>query len=117
MNSFVGDRGLTFLADVVDIENGLEYFQLIITDDILGIVPEETNRYADQFFQAKAGVLPTHSRANNWKPLTLLERKTFPGLTIATGIIDKKGHFAYYWSKNPIVSTPFFGKTMSRKRY
>ena len=71
LDNFSGNPGPTVLANVTDIGNCLEYFQLIISDDILDIVIDETNRYADQFFTLKAGTLPKHSRANNWKPLTL----------------------------------------------
>ena len=53
------------LAEVSDAENFLEYFQLIINDDVLGIAVEETNRYADQFFLSTAGTLPAHSRAHD----------------------------------------------------
>ena len=55
---FTGNTGPTALAEVSDPENFLEYFQLIINDDVLGIVVEETNRYADQFFSSAAGTLP-----------------------------------------------------------
>ena len=114
---FTGNPGPTALAEVSDPENFLEYFQLIINDDVLGIVVEETNRYAGQFFSSTAGTLPTHSRAHDWKPLTLPELKIFLGLTLLTGILDKRGHLSDYWSKNPLLYTPFFGQTMSRNRY
>ena len=117
LESFAGNPGPTTLANVMDIENCVEYFQLIIKDEILNIVVEETNRYADQFFLSKAGTLPTHSRANNWKPLTIPELKIFLGLTLATGLLDKRGHLSDYWSENPVLFTPFFGQTMSRNRY
>ena len=71
LDNFYGNPGPTPLASVVDVENCLEYFQLRITDDILDIVVEETNHYANQFFLSNAGTLPTHSKANNWKQLFL----------------------------------------------
>ena len=116
LDSFAGSPGPTTLANVTDIENCLDYFQLIVTDDILDAVVKETNRYAEQFFLA-SGALSRHSRANQWKPLTLPELKTFLGLTLATGLLSKRGHISEYWSKNPILFTPFFGQTMSRNRY
>ena len=48
--NFAESLGLTSLVNV-NIENCLEYFQLIISDVLLGKVVEETNRYADQFYQ------------------------------------------------------------------
>ena len=50
-------------------------------------------------------------------PLTLPELKQFLGLTLTTGLLDKRGSLADYWSKNPVLHTPFFGQTMSRNRY
>ena len=93
LESFTGNPGPTSLADVTDMENCLEYFQLIITDEVLEIVVDETNRYANQFFQS-GGALPSQSRANNWKPLTLPELKIFLGLTLLTGLIGKRGHLS-----------------------
>ena len=113
---FTGNPGPTSLADVTDMKNCLEYFQLIITDEVLEIVVDETNRYANQFFQS-AGALPSQSRANNWKPLTLPELKIFLGLTLLTGLIGKRGHLSEYWSKNPLLFAPFYGQTMTRNRY
>ena len=107
LHNFSGNSRPTPLASVVDVENCLEYFQLTITDDILDIVAEETNCYADQFFLSNTGTLPTHSRANNCKPLTLLSLKIFLGLTLTTGLLDKRGHLSDYWSKNPILFTHF----------
>ena len=100
LDNFCGNPGPTTLASVVDVENCLEYFQLIITDNILDIVVKETNRYADQFFLSNTGTFPTHSRANNWKPLTLPELKIFLGLTLATELLGKRDHLSDYWSKN-----------------
>ena len=43
LDNFSGNPGSTTLASVVDVENCLEYFHLIITDNILDIVVEKTN--------------------------------------------------------------------------
>ena len=115
--SFTGSPGPTTLANELNLENFPEYFQLIITDDILGIVVEETNCYANQFFLSKTGTLPIHSRAHDWKLLTLPELKIFLGLTLTTGLLDERGHLSDYWTKNPVLFTPFFGQTLSRNRY
>ena len=117
LESFTGNPGPTSLANVTDVENCLEYFQVVITDDILEIVVNETNRYANQFFLSTAGTLPDQSRAHDWKPLTLPELKIFLGLTLLTGLIGKRGHLSEYWSTNPLFFTPFFGQTMKRNRY
>ena len=96
---------------------GLEYFQLIVTDDILDMVVNKTHRYANQFFLSNANALPRQSRADEWKPFTLPELKIFLGLTLLTGLIGKRGHLSEYWSKNPLYLAPFYGQTMPRNRY
>ena len=114
LQSFTGNPGPTSLASVTDIENCLEYFQLIVTDDILGMVANKTNCYASHFFLSTANALPRQSRANKWKPLTLPELKIFLGLTLLTGLIGKRGHLSEYWSKNLLYLAPFYGQTMPR---
>ena len=44
VEDFAGN-GPTTLADVTDVKNCLEYFQLVINDELLNQVVEETNRY------------------------------------------------------------------------
>ena len=114
LQSFTGNPGPTSLASSTDIENCLEYIQLIVTDDILDMVVNKTNRYANQFFLSTANALPRQSRANKWKPLILPELKIFLGLTLLTGLIGKKGHLSEYWSKNPLYLTPLYHQTMPR---
>lgn len=51
-----------------------------------------------------------------WTPVTVDEMRCFIGLTFATGII-RKPSVKSYWSTEPLMSTPYFGKCMSRDRY
>ena len=95
----------------------LEYFNLIISNEVFQTVILEINRYADQFFLLKGDTLAQHSRAKKWKPVTLAELKKFIGLTIATGLLDKRGSLADYWSTNSVLYTPFFGQTMPRNQF
>ena len=117
LQSFTGNPGPTSLASITDIENCLEYFQLIVTDDILDMVVNETNCYPNQFFLSIANALPRQSRANKWKRLTLSELKIFLDLTLLTELIDKRGHLSEYRSKKPLYLIPFYGQTMPRNRY
>ena len=51
-----------------------------------------------------------------FKPVDVPEMRKFLGLSILTGIV-KKPSLVMYWSTDEIVSTPFFGKIMSRNRF
>ena len=70
----------------MDIEYCLKYFQLILNDELLNQVVEETNCYANHFFSSNTGTLPAYLRAKKWYLLTLLEQKKF--------II----FYSYYWT-------------------
>ena len=77
----------------------------------------ETNRYASQYLAKNLGTLSPRARARSWKPVTRNELEIFLGLVLLTGLIDKKGRLKSYWSKNPVIATPFFNQTMSRDRF
>nr|XP_009859952.1 piggyBac transposable element-derived protein 4-like [Ciona intestinalis] len=115
LNSFLGEHGLSSHACVSNDDSPLEYFRLIFTDELLTLVVEETNRYAAQYLQKTP--LSSKSRAHNWKPVDAEELSLFLGLTLLTGIVHKRGKLESYWSKNSMIETPFFGKSMSRNRY
>ena len=105
------------LARDVDIhyDSPYDYFKLIFDDSFIDMIVRETNCYALQFIANT--VLSIRARAKSWKPVTRMEVQVFLGLVLLTGLIDKKGRLASYWSKNPIILTPFFSKTMPRDRF
>ena len=41
---------------------------------------------------------------------------TFLALTLLMGIL-KKPEYQMYWSRDPLLQTPFFGATMTREKY
>ena len=117
LDKFSSESGPTSLVDTVGVDSFLEYFNLIISNKVFQTVILETNCYADQFFHLKGDTLAPHSRAKKWKPVTLAELKKFIGLMIATGLLDKRGSLADYWSTNSVLYTPFFRQTMPRNRF
>ncbi|XP_054719016.1 glycerol-3-phosphate acyltransferase 3-like [Uloborus diversus] len=78
------------------------------------IFRDQTNRYASQTLQ------PVHlgkrKHVLEWKPCTTEELKRFIALTLLMGHIDKDD-ICEYWSKDELIETPIFGKSMSRDRY
>lgn len=109
---FTGNAGLKVL--VSDAEDPLEYFQLFFDNDILSYIAQETNRYASEFFEY-ADLTPS-SRALKWKETDSNEVKRFLALLLLQGVVQKPVE-KFFWSKRPILCTPFFGSVMSQPRY
>ena len=113
--TFGGMQGPTAKAAVNDENNPYDYFKLFFTDMFFETLVIETNRYASQYLTRTT--LTPHARAHKWTPVTAEELERFLGLVLLTGIIDKKGRIADYWSTKPPLQTPFFNQTMPRDRF
>lgn len=110
--AFTGDPGIK--VPITDIEDPLEYFGLFFDSNILSKVVVETNRYADIYFET--AVLTPSSRYLKWESTDEKEIQRFIALLLLQGLVDKPVE-RWYWSKRPILSTPFYGKVMSSARY
>ncbi|XP_054722415.1 piggyBac transposable element-derived protein 4-like [Uloborus diversus] len=101
-------------VSVEELQEEKDYFNLIFTNDFVEFLCKETNRYASQTLQ------PVHlgkrKHVLEWKPCTTEELKRFIALTLLMGHIDKDD-ICEYWSKDELIETPIFGKSMSRDRY
>ncbi|GBO44500.1 PiggyBac transposable element-derived protein 4, partial [Araneus ventricosus] len=95
-------------------DDPMMFFSIFFDEKIMSFIVEETNRYAEDFFN-KSDLTPS-SRALNWKNTDIKELNLFLGLLLLQGMVSKSVE-AWYWSKRPILSTPFFGQIMSEKRY
>lgn len=91
----------------------LEYFNMVIDDIFLESVARETNQYAEQVFLSESTT--ENSRICQWKPLNLIELKTFLGLLFHTGVV-KMPTFQHYWRTDKLFRT-CFGEYMSRDRF
>ncbi|GBO33938.1 PiggyBac transposable element-derived protein 4, partial [Araneus ventricosus] len=95
-------------------EDPLDYFNLFFDDETFNFIVSETNRYAESHLQ-NAELTPS-SRALKWKNINNQEMKRFISLLLLQGIVQKPVE-KWFWSKRPILSTPFFGKIMSEIKY
>lgn len=84
--------------------NILQFFEHFVDDDLIDHIVEETNQYADQ------------KNRSIWHPMTSAELRVFLGLIILQSVV-KKPEIRQYWSKNPLLVTPFFPKCISNKRF
>lgn len=107
---FTGDSGL-----LVPVPNSspIDYFSLLVDDNFLISVVDETNIYAEQLFLTGPS---ERARITNWKPLDLPELKIFLGLWLHMGTIQLN-RMQDYWRQHELFSIPCFPKYMSRNRF
>lgn len=99
---------------VSDTTDPVQYLDLLLTDDILDQVVIETNRRAQQI--AQSSHLRRRSRFNSWVDVTRDELKVLFALFIYQGIIQKP-EVELYWSKKPLIETPYIRNIMSENRF
>ncbi|GFT19896.1 piggyBac transposable element-derived protein 4 [Trichonephila clavipes] len=109
---FTGNPGIKVC--IGDSGDPFEYFNLFLDDEMFSFIVEETNRYAESFFENAE--LTSGSRALKWKNTNKEYMKRFITLLLLQGVVQKPVE-QWFWSKRPILSTPFFGKVMGEVRY
>ena len=108
---FTGNPAVQFA-----VQNGtdmMEYVDNYITPELIQIVVNQTNLYAQQQIATMPRPVTKHARSEQWKPVTIYEMKKFLGLMFLTGVI-RKPKLEWYWSTRGILLTPIFSQTMSR---
>ena len=83
------DTGLSANIDRTTLQTPMDYWNLFINDQDFESWAEQTNIYADQQLQRRAGVLSPAARMKGWTPTCRDEVKQFIGLVLATGLVDK----------------------------
>ena len=112
---FTATPGPQNAAAELESDEPVDFLELILTDELLQHIADQTNLYANQYFQAHPETLP-HSRGKVWKPVSVTELKMFFGLTFLTGYI-KKPNLEMYWSVDRMEATPYFNEVMPRNRF
>ncbi len=89
----------------------VQCFKLFFTEELVGEIVEETNRYASELQEKMApGVLGKMAR---WVTTTIKEMYLFLMAVLLMGVI-KKTSLRHYWSTDPLLQTPFFGTLFSQ---
>ncbi|GBN69954.1 PiggyBac transposable element-derived protein 4 [Araneus ventricosus] len=109
---FTGNPGIK--VSLRQSDNPLDYFCLFFDDEVISFIAKETNSFAEEHF-SNLELIPS-TRALQWKDVTSEELKRFISLLILQGIVQKPTE-KWFWSKRPILCTPFFGNVMNEKRY
>lgn len=91
-----------------------EYFYAFLTDDLIEMMVDETNRNADQVISTLR--LNRSSRLRKWRPTYPNEMKKFLGLLLWMGLVPMP-RLTDYWSKNLLYKNVVAGKVMSRNRF
>jgi cytoskeletal protein RodZ len=81
---------------------------------LIDMIVEETNKYANQKIQLTTWKPQSHVKS--WTPINNDEIQMYLGIIMLMGII-KKPNLKSYFSKNPILDTPIFGRTMTQDRF
>ena len=92
----------------------LHYFDLFFNDDLINIIAEETNRYAESKISDKQ--LGPQSVWKTWREVSPHEIRVFLGLIINMGLVSIP-EIKDYWSSNWLTQIKFFGDIISRNRF
>lgn len=95
----------------------IEFFNLMVTDDILQNIVDQTNIYAEQYLE-KREELPKQSRVHVWKKkiFSVSELLQFLGLIFTMGLI-KYTKLEDYWATSWPFHIHTFSNIMSRDRF
>ena len=109
---FTGECKLN--VPVPDNPTPMDFFKMFFEESMWTEIVAQTNLYAQEKI---AGIqLKPHSRIRHWVPVTVDELKIFMAISISFGLTQKPD-LDLYWSTDPMLETPFYGKFMTRDRY
>lgn len=105
-------------VDLPDECDMIDFFKLFISDEFIDeVLVQETNKYAADFFNSAQGQnIKPQSRFHKWTDVNIDDMKRFLAMVIAMGMVQHQD-IQDYWSKDEMLSTPFFGKTMTKNRF
>ncbi|XP_068103433.1 piggyBac transposable element-derived protein 4-like [Hyperolius riggenbachi] len=106
---FTGSPGQKWECD----HSPLAYMELFLPEEVIDMIVQETNRYAEQQLAAP---FSRFSRTRKWEPVTSEDIWQFLGLIILQGVVGKPLQ-KWNWSTNRILATPFFGSVMPEYRF
>lgn len=89
-----------------------ECFKLFMSEDFVGNIAEETNKYAHHLKQQGGG----RGKMQKWVNTTIPEMFTFL-VTVLLMALVRKNTVKEYWSRDPMFFTPFFHTLFSQDRF
>ena len=79
----------------------MSYFDHYIPPELIEIVVDQTNLYAQKQIAKMPRPVTKHARSEEWKPVTIIEMTKFLGLIFVSGIV-RKPKLELYWSMRGI---------------
>ena len=110
---FAGNSCVKFC--LLGVTDPIEIFESFNGGDIIGLIATETNKFASKFIdeKRKSGRMKRKSRDLLWHDTNEGEIRVMVAFVALQGIVNKP-HVNDYYSTNPLLYTPIFGKFMSR---
>lgn len=104
------------LSPLIQEENELPiyWFELFFDARLMDIIVGETNRYHDSIQVANNSNKRKHQK--QWVPVNRKELYCFLAVVMLMSAV-KKATLKLYWSTDPLLHTPIFGKIMPRDRF
>ena len=101
--------------DIPEDSNKFYFFEFFFSDELLEYLTDETNRYADDFFEVNKDKLRPSSDYKKWPEngISSGKMRIFLALTFYFSIM-KKDLLKSYWSTNSVLITPFPRTLISR---
>lgn len=92
----------------------IDFFKMLVTDDFLQTIVDESNNYAAEVL-FRPGTRE-QSRITKWKNLTLDEFKVFLGLFLHTGTLPLS-RLSDYWKTDPLFNIPLYRRCMPKNTF
>ena len=102
----------------VDVPDGVDpivFMKLLLTDDIVAEIKDNSNHYAERVIESSRP-LRRRSVLNKWTPITDDEMRKFIGFVLRMGLVGMPS-YKHYWRKDTFFRNTFFSSIMSRDRF
>lgn len=99
--------------DISQIHCPSDIFSLFISDEIVDLIVEETNRYAQQCLSQNRSV---KSRVRAWVDTNKVEMRKFFAVVLTMGL-NRLPYLHMYWSKDSMFRNEFIANIMTRDRF
>ncbi|GFU24079.1 piggyBac transposable element-derived protein 4 [Trichonephila clavipes] len=103
-------------VDAISFKTENDFFKLMLTDEILAVLVEETNRYAFDLLNLHGESSDKRKHASSWKPTDKNEILKFLGLILLMGHIEKDS-IQDYWTTDNLIETPIFREVMPQDHF